>query len=140
MALRCPKCDDTLHEMATPELVEVEFCSGCKGIFMDAGEASAWFEMAQDLPDLERSRAEGRPTTLRCPRCAGAFVEVPYHAEADVVLDRCDGCGGLWFDAGEVPKVESIAARIGDPRSKVMRAFSHLAKHGYQVIGVKGQR
>jgi len=125
--------------MQTPELVEVDFCSGCRGIFFDAGEASVWFEMAEDLPDLARSQAEARPTGLRCPRCGGTLSEVPYHAETDVLLDRCEGCGGLWFDAGEVPKVEAIAARLDHPASKVMRAFSHLAAHGYQVIGVKGQ-
>ena len=140
MPLNCPKCGDELHEMSTPELVEVDFCSGCKGIFFDAGEASLWFEMAEDLPDLDRSRSEARPTGLRCPRCGGALSELPYHADADVLLDRCDGCRGLWFDAGEVPKVEAIAAHLDHPQSKVMRAFAHLAAHGYQVIGVKGKR
>lgn len=140
MPLTCPKCGDALHELQTPELVEVDFCSGCKGIFMDAGEASVWFEMGSDLPDLDRSRAAARPTALSCPRCAGPLSELPYLAEAPVLLDRCEGCGGLWFDAGEVPKVEALASRLGDPRSKVMRAFAHLARHGYQVIGVKAQR
>ena len=102
-----------------------------------AGEAAAWTEMGEDLPDLAGSMAGARPTDLTCPRCAGAFVEIPYVAGGDVLLDRCGGCGGLWFDAGEVPKVERIAAGLGDPRSKVLRAMAHVKAHGYQVIGVR---
>ena len=137
MPLSCPKCTGALAPIETAERIEVDFCQGCRGIWFDAGETGVWLELASDLPDLDASLASARPTDLSCPRCAGRFVEVPFSEGAGVLLDRCEGCAGLWFDAGEVPKAEAIAVRLDSPRSKVMRAFAHLAAHGYQVIGVR---
>ena len=130
--------------MDTGELVTVDFCGGCKGIWMDAGETAAWVEMAADLPDLKGSLAAAKPAGMDCPKCGAPFEELPYNpsaagTEADpkVMLDRCTGCASVWFDAGEVPRVERIAASLGNPTSKVMRAFLHLAEAGYEVIGVQ---
>lgn len=36
---------------------------------------------------------------MRCPGCFGKLENVNYK---HVVLDRCDRCDGLWFDAGEL--------------------------------------
>ncbi len=128
--------------LETGELVTVDFCGGCKGIWFDAGETAAWMEMAADLPDLQGSLAAAKPAGMDCPKCGAAFEELPYDP-ADlgggdrVLLDRCTGCASVWFDAGEVPKVERIAASIGNPTSKVMRAFLQLSAAGYEVMGVQ---
>ncbi|NOT53475.1 MAG: zf-TFIIB domain-containing protein [Deltaproteobacteria bacterium] len=37
VALRCPKCEATLEDMAFQE-IQVERCTGCRGIWLDAGE------------------------------------------------------------------------------------------------------
>ncbi len=36
---------------------------------------------------------------MRCPKCGGAMAEV---AKGSVMIDRCGGCGGVFFDAGEL--------------------------------------
>jgi uncharacterized protein len=38
----------------------------------------------------------------RCPKCASALVDIAYRG---VELDKCTGCGGLWFDTGELDRV-----------------------------------
>ena len=38
----------------------------------------------------------------RCPKCASQLVTITYR---DVELDKCTGCGGLWFDTGELDRV-----------------------------------
>src|SRR5262245_58742462 len=38
----------------------------------------------------------------RCPKCAAPLVTITYR---DVELDKCSGCGGLWFDTGELDRV-----------------------------------
>ncbi len=140
-----PKCGGSLAALETGELVTVEFCGGCNGIWFDAGETAAWMEMAADLPDVEGSLAAAKPSGMDCPKCGASFQEVPYQpasaatagAGAGVALDRCSGCASLWFNAGEVPRVEKIAAQIGNPKSKVMRAFLQLAESGYEVIATQ---
>ena len=36
---------------------------------------------------------------MKCPSCGNVLVE---HRSAGVAIDRCQSCGGVWFDAGEL--------------------------------------
>ena len=54
----------------------------------------------------ERLRAEaeaaGREPARQCPLGHGALTEV---RQEEVVIDRCDTCGGVWLDAGELEQL-----------------------------------
>ena len=46
---------------------------------------------------------------MNCPKCAGKDLEHlsvdvknPDGGDAKIDLDRCGGCGGTWFDPGEI--------------------------------------
>ncbi len=59
-------------------------------------------ESLQRLRDAIREEAQqhsAEPVTMPCPRCTGKL-----HAETydEVSIDRCDTCGGVWLDAGEL--------------------------------------
>ncbi len=56
---------------------------------------------------------------LNCPRCHIPLVEITY---ADVKIDRCTNCKGLWLDAGEL---EQLTTR-DDPGwfSRLWQTFS----------------
>jgi hypothetical protein len=51
----------------------------------------------------ERLRAEaeaaGREPARQCPLGHGTLTEVRH---GEVVIDRCETCGGIWLDAGEL--------------------------------------
>lgn len=49
----------------------------------------------------EEARAAGREAR-QCPLGHGALTEVRHE---DVVVDRCDKCGGVWLDAGELEQL-----------------------------------
>ena len=40
---------------------------------------------------------------MQCPKCDSEFETVTY---ANVDVDRCTNCGGIWFDAGEKDGLE----------------------------------
>lgn len=42
---------------------------------------------------------------MLCPKCASAMDRVEY---AEVTVDRCTHCRGLWFDAGEREKLMAL--------------------------------
>lgn len=45
------------------------------------------------------------PTEMECPQCntkLRPFLVQSQNPGIDVELDRCHGCGGMWFDAGEL--------------------------------------
>ena len=45
---------------------------------------------------------EGTTTPLRCPSCGSRLVEVE---RADVLIDACPECRGIWLDRGELDKI-----------------------------------
>ena len=48
------------------------------------------------------SSADSRRTEMKCPRCDGALHETNYE---NIKIDICDGCNGVWLDAGELSQV-----------------------------------
>jgi Zn-finger nucleic acid-binding protein len=49
---------------------------------------------------------------MQCPACGHETTSVTV---ADVTVDVCkDGCGGVWFDAGELGKLEKAGAGAGE--------------------------
>jgi len=103
-------------------------------LFFDAGEVAVYFELASDLPSLDRSKAEARPTQRACPKCGGHFEELRYAAPDPLVVDRCDGCGGIWLDKGEVPRLEALSANLERPGSRMLRAMLEIRGKGYRPM------
>ena len=62
----------------------------------------------------ERLRAEaeaaGKEPARQCPLGHGALAEVRHE---EVVIDRCDTCGGVWLDAGELELLTKHTAEGG---------------------------
>jgi uncharacterized protein len=44
----------------------------------------------------------GQTTPLRCPACGSRLVEVE---RAEVLIDACPECRGVWLDRGELDKI-----------------------------------
>lgn len=55
--------------------------------------------------------------SIECPKCGHGMEEVSYGA--DLVIDRCTNCHGMWFDDDEAQRLKSKwmgdALDIGDP-------------------------
>jgi len=47
----------------------------------------------------DEATAAGQPPARQCPLGHGALAEVRHD---EVVIDRCNTCGGVWLDAGEI--------------------------------------
>jgi uncharacterized protein len=56
-------------------------------------------------------RTEGTTTPLRCPACESRLVEVE---RADVLIDACPECRGVWLDRGELDKILVKERRMRD--------------------------
>ena len=55
----------------------------------------------------DEAAAKGQSAGRQCPLGHGALSEVRHD---EVAIDRCDTCGGVWLDAGEL---ELLTAREG---------------------------
>ena len=47
-------------------------------------------------------KIENKENELHCPKCQGSLESYTFHG---FVLDRCQGCGGIWMDQGELEGV-----------------------------------
>lgn len=56
-------------------------------------------------------------SSMKCPKCQGSLESVVY---ADVEVDRCADCNGIWFDSQEAQTLKQIegseAIDTGDPK------------------------
>lgn len=135
--MNCPKCQSPLHQI-TYEGVEVDFCSGCKGMWFDADEMAFTAELGADLPELAAVQRDAHTTAYACPRCADSRLQEMKFVQAEaLLLDRCPQCHGLWLDRGEFLKVQKIAAHLGDARSKLLLTCKQLKAKGYDVLGAR---
>lgn len=117
--MQCPKCDvDTKTEKY--EGVEIDRCPRCKGVWLDDGEIRQVIREREKTFTSEQIRAVVGDTlpvkvdapeeadVYPCPKC-GENLEK--HDLTGIMLDRCPNHDGLWFDEGEIEKVQILAER-----------------------------
>ncbi len=59
----------------------------------------------KELLEKMKAKVEGDESTnlgLNCPKCDGKLVETEY---ANITVDICDKCTGVWLDAGELAQI-----------------------------------
>lgn len=99
---KCPRCGGAFVLLSTPQGVDVDRCAGCQAIWLDKGEINFFTEEWEYLRDYALSRAQA--TELVCPSC-GRRLEEGMWTSADIRVDKCPGCGGLFLEAGELAAV-----------------------------------
>lgn len=53
---------------------------------------------------------------MRCPKCRADMEQIDYEGTE---IDRCESCGGMWFDAGEIEQLrDKQAAAVIDTGNK----------------------
>ncbi len=121
----CPQCNQEMRKSRVAS-IEVDECPGCKGLWFDDDE----LRLAKDesRPDLrwldfelwkhhDHFRASQRH--LKCPDCGGDLVGIEY-GKAQVVVDACATCHGIWLDKGEFQRIleallqETAAKDVGE--------------------------
>lgn len=101
----CPKCKAKLwHVEREGEVVEV--CSGCAGMWFDAGELTVLLGVYRRI-----EAAAGKPSYVACIRCGDGLVELPF-PETEVAVDVCPTCRGIWLDQGELEALKADVARF----------------------------
>ena len=121
--MRCPVCQRTLRAVRTREL-EIDVCPGCGGSFFDRGEFKETLDRLLTGGEVPEAPLElgHQPVALRqlgerqrpCPHCTTPMAKFNYCYDSNIILDRCERCGGIWADGGEVLKCAQY--RKGNPK------------------------
>jgi Zn-finger nucleic acid-binding protein len=98
--MQCPRCDGSLAPLRAAGRLEVDYCQDCGGVWYDAGEFAAFYNLFGEMSVLTEGADHSQGVT--CPRCKIATVEVTYPPNSGIRVDTCPSCEGLWLDKGEV--------------------------------------
>lgn len=120
--LQCPRDGTDLIPRNYEENVQVDSCSTCRGMWLDAGELEAIQEATeQNHSDvlIKGEDAHAPPVAPRdpiaCPVCGVTMEAREYAYCSGVVVDTCvEGCG-LWLDEGEIQALERFFERAQRP-------------------------
>lgn len=104
----CPVCKNA---MITLELegVEIDHCTDCGGIWLDAGEVEMLLgepEKASQLLDSFKTDHTSTEKSRKCPICMKKMRKIIVGSSKPVLLiDKCRRGDGLWFDKGELKDI-----------------------------------
>ncbi len=121
----CPVCKESMVILELSE-VEIDFCTGCNGIWLDSGELELLLENIEEREKLLSSLTtdSSHPEKpYHCPICNKKMEKVHVGENKDVLIDRCVKGHGLWFDKGELKTVLELGA---DEENKVLNLLKEM--------------
>lgn len=105
--MNCPKCRREPMKPETYEGIEIDRCPVCKGMFFEKGELEQMivrqvsgadtfaFSSTSDVMD---------DVAAHCTRCDQDMIA--HTGAADLRVDICEKCGGIFLDQGELATVQ----------------------------------
>lgn len=101
----CPVCENAMITLELEE-VEIDYCTDCGGIWLDAGELEELLGQADKAAQLLASfKADPNCTEKprKCPICDKKMQKIIVgQSKPTLLIDRCAKGDGLWFDNGEL--------------------------------------
>lgn len=151
----CPVCNKDMLVLEF-ELLEIDHCAECGGVWLDSGELALIGKRAGALHgDLLAAleSGQGEPDTARpkrrCPVCRKPLLRAnaarPEHGRRagvrNIPVEKCPRGDGLWFEAGSLQAVIEAAMpdgrQAGADRGNVFARF--LAELDAQRGSVKSK-
>lgn len=123
----CPVCKNA---MVTLELadVEIDYCTDCSGIWLDAGELELLLgepEKAKQLLDSFKIDTGSPEKPRKCPICDKKMQKIIVGSSEPVLLiDKCRRGDGLWFDRGELQDIVNRAKL--DKDNKIQKLLADM--------------
>ena len=138
--MNCP-VDNNIMIILEYNDVEVDYCTKCGGIWLDAGEIELLFgnpeECAAFLTIGGPADAKGEEIR-RCPRCRAKMSKEATESDPPIIFDYCPNGDGMWFDNGELAQVLEHSASLGD-RKEVTEFLRGIFVSNEEGPGTKGQ-
>jgi Zn-finger nucleic acid-binding protein len=110
--MHCPKCE-AAFETFLFEGLELDRCSGCQGIWFDADEQQRLMESERaasvDTGSPRTGRKYNAVEGVRCPVCDVPMNRVTDSEQTHIEYETCSGCGGSFFDAGEIADLAHLS-------------------------------
>jgi Zn-finger nucleic acid-binding protein len=106
--MNCPVCDKgTLHSLESKEPPQRLVCGKCGGQWIKSYQYWKWLKAyGENLPEKPPEEGLDLPVTdskkaKLCPECGHFLTRNKVGHGIDFHIDRCQTCGGIWFDKNE---------------------------------------
>ncbi|MHC4499091.1 MAG: TFIIB-type zinc ribbon-containing protein [Planctomycetota bacterium] len=123
----CPVCENAMITLELAD-VEIDYCTDCGGIWLDAGELELLLgnpEQAEKLLNSFKIDTACPEKPRKCPICRKKMQKITIGLSAPpLLLDKCRRGDGLWFDKGELQDILSRAQLDRD--SKIQRLLAEM--------------
>ena len=109
----CPVCKESMVVLELNE-IEIDFCTLCSGIWLDAGELELMFDTEvhrERIFDSFHEDPDNPEKQYKCPFCNKKMIKVYVGDEKKILIDKCKKDHGLWFDKGELKTVIQFGAK-----------------------------
>jgi len=130
----CPNCKNPMIVLELED-VETDYCTSCKGIWLDNGELESLLVDAKEKEALLNSIKpdnNSKEIILRCPICNSKMRKVSVGVEESILLDECKNKHGFWFDSEEI--FEVIKFGSVNKNNNVIKMFSNMYKNEIKII------
>lgn len=131
--MNCPTCSQAMLVLELDQ-VEIDYCTSCRGIWLDSGELELLLDSADAAEHVLRSFREAQTDEKKrkCPICLAKMDKV--HAGQTggelQLIDRCPRNHGLWFDRGELQRVLQSGALDSEGKIKRLLGDLFVTDHG----------
>ena len=133
--MHCPVCKEPLVVLEL-EQVEVDYCTGCSGVWLDAGELEFLLETDEDrnrLINLFIEAGQIKEKNHDCPICGKQMKKFEIGEKGKVVVDKCRKNHGIWFDKGELKKVVEFGSV--NKENKIINLLKDMFENSSQNNG-----
>lgn len=123
----CPVCKNAMITLLL-EQVEVDYCTDCGGIWLDAGELEMLLGDSQQAAELLASfkqQPKSGERLRKCPICLKKMQKIlvaPPSADKSLLIDKCKRGDGLWFDKGELQDILRLGSLDKDRKIQKLLA------------------
>ncbi|MHC4242951.1 MAG: TFIIB-type zinc ribbon-containing protein [Planctomycetota bacterium] len=126
----CPVCKNAMITLELRE-VEIDYCTDCSGIWLDAGELELLLgepEKAAHLLDSFKIDSKSLEKIRKCPICSKKMQKVIVgSSKPTLLIDKCRRADGLWFDKGELQDIFERAHL--DQDNKIQKLLTDMFGH-----------
>ena len=127
----CPVCKSAMITLELED-VEIDYCTSCSGIWLDAGELELLLgepRNAAELLDSFEFDSKCREEERKCPICDKKMQKIVVgSSKPSLLIDKCRRGDGLWFDRGELNDIFERAKL--DENNKIKKLLTDMFSHG----------
>ncbi len=136
----CPVCKNSMVVLEL-EQIEIDYCTSCGGIWLDAGELELLLETEKErarLLNLLIEDSSAKEKSYRCPICNKKMKKTFVGEERKILIDKCKRNHGLWLDKGELELVIELSSQNRD--SKIINLLKQMFESKISFINNGGSK